>query len=91
MKVMKWALVFIKGTLMSDLYILEGSACIDGVSTVVEKCNDQTWLWHLKLYHISERRLHELDKQWILCGDMISNLPFCETCVFRKSSHIKFS
>ena len=39
---------------------------------------------------MSMKGLQELEKQGLLCGDKISNLDFCENCVFGKTHSAKF-
>uniref|UniRef100_A0A803P4C8 Uncharacterized protein n=1 Tax=Cannabis sativa TaxID=3483 RepID=A0A803P4C8_CANSA len=53
--------------------------------------NDDTRLWHLRLGHVSESGISELDKQGLLKGKLDRKLPFCEECVFGKSYKVKFT
>ena len=41
---------------------------------------DKTRLWHLRLGHISEKGLRELEKKSGFGTDKIENLEFCEDC-----------
>lgn len=47
---------------------------------------DKTKLRHLKLGHIGENGLKEIDKQGVLSGDKIGNLEFSEGCVVEKAT-----
>ena len=53
--------------------------------------NDKTKLWHIRLAHISERGLKELEKQGLFGEDHISSLELCEKCVFGKATMQKFN
>ncbi|RVW67653.1 Retrovirus-related Pol polyprotein from transposon TNT 1-94 [Vitis vinifera] len=50
-----------------------------------------TKLWHQRLGHISHRGLQELEKQGVLGNYKLTDLPFCEHCVFHKATRVKFS
>ncbi|KAH9717011.1 hypothetical protein KPL71_021670 [Citrus sinensis] len=68
--------VIMKGIRRNGLYVLVGSLPQLGVTTIVT--SDKTKLWHIRLGHISERGLKELDKQGLFGHDHISQLEFCE-------------
>jgi hypothetical protein len=51
---------------------------------------DKTKLWHLRLGHVSEKGLVELEKQNLLNGDKLNKLELCENCVLGKSHRVKF-
>lgn len=53
--------------------------------------NDKTKLWHIRLGHMSERGLKELEKQRLFGHDNISKLEFCEMCIFGKATRQKFN
>ncbi|KAH9717014.1 hypothetical protein KPL71_021670 [Citrus sinensis] len=76
--------VIMKGIRRNGLYVLVGSLPQLGVTTIVT--SDKTKLWHIRLGHISERGLKELDKQGLFGHDHISQLEFCERCVFGKAT-----
>ena len=40
---------------------------------------------------MSKKGLLELSKQGLLCGDKISKLKFCETCVLWKAKQVKLN
>ena len=69
---------------MNTLYILQGST-VTGDATMSMSEDPDLYtirLWHMRLGHMSERRLHVLSKQGLLCGQKTRKLDFCEHCVF---------
>ncbi|WVZ12209.1 hypothetical protein V8G54_016739 [Vigna mungo] len=81
--------VVAKGRRRNDLYILEGSTVIGHVS-VASGTENTARLWHLRMGHISEKGLEELEKQDLLLGDKLQKLDFCDHCVLGKSHRIPF-
>ncbi|WVZ14807.1 hypothetical protein V8G54_012373 [Vigna mungo] len=81
--------VVAKGRRRNDLYILEGSTVIGHVS-VASGTENTARLWHLRMGHISEKGLEELEKQGLLLGDKLQKLDFCDHCVLGKSHRIPF-
>ncbi|WVZ11552.1 hypothetical protein V8G54_016082 [Vigna mungo] len=81
--------VVAKGRRRNDLYILEGSTVIGHVS-VASGTENTARLWHLRMGHISEKGLEELEKQDLLLGDKLQKLDFCDHCVLGKSHRILF-
>ncbi|TXG70421.1 hypothetical protein EZV62_005356 [Acer yangbiense] len=80
-----------KGGKHNGLYSLIRST-ITGSSTVGTQLEqDKTKLWHMRLGHVSERGLKELDSQGLLCGDQIGKLDLCEHCIIGKQTRLKFS
>ena len=64
LKVSKGSLVVMKGMKDDSLYFLQGSTVIGMAATVVDSGNNPSVsLWHKRLGHVSERGLHELEKQ----------------------------
>ena len=49
-----------------------------------------TRLWHMRLGHMSERGMQILSKADLLGGHKVTDLDFCEHCVFRKLHRSKF-
>ncbi|KAG8362995.1 hypothetical protein BUALT_BualtUnG0016000 [Buddleja alternifolia] len=88
LKVVKGSMVIMKGIRRNGIYSLIGCTVIGSISSVE---SDRTVLWHRRLSHVSERGLVELSKQGLLAGDKIERLEFCETCVYGKSSRVKFA
>ena len=90
LKVLKGAIVLMKGDMANGLYKLQGKAVLGEVNIVQNHIQDKTYLWHLRLGHISEKGLKELERQGALEGDKISTLGFCEECILGKSSRTRF-
>ena len=62
MKVSTGASIIAKGRRSNGLYILEESIVIRHVSIASQTMEDKSKLWHLRLGHISEKGLIELEK-----------------------------
>ncbi|TXG70425.1 hypothetical protein EZV62_005360 [Acer yangbiense] len=91
LKISKGIMIVMKGEKHNGLYSLIGST-ITGSSTVGTQLEqDKTKLWHMRLGHVSERGLKELDSQGLLCGDQNGKLDFCEHCIIGKQTRLKFS
>ncbi|XP_073061923.1 uncharacterized mitochondrial protein AtMg00300-like [Primulina eburnea] len=73
----------------NSLYILQGNTVV-GSSSVVQRNEDVTELWHMRLGHVGLRGLNELSKQNILCWDSIQTLDSCEYCILGKSKRVQF-
>uniref|UniRef100_A0A803PVB6 Integrase catalytic domain-containing protein n=1 Tax=Cannabis sativa TaxID=3483 RepID=A0A803PVB6_CANSA len=73
--------------------IQEVMEAVLGKTNLVVKNSDRdnTRLWHMRLGHVSERGLYELEKQGILKGKLGKKLRFCEECVYGKCSRVKFT
>ncbi|WVZ24349.1 hypothetical protein V8G54_002893 [Vigna mungo] len=89
MRVCSGDFVVAKGRRRNGLYILEGSTVIGHVS-VASGTENTARLWHLRMGHISEKGLEELEKQDLLLGDKLQKLDFCDHCVLGKSHRIPF-
>ena len=82
LKITLGAQVVMKGKKVWSLYELTGStikgcACI---SSSMKEAN-HTKLWHLRLEHMSERRLLELSNKGLLGSQAIGSMEFYEHCV----------
>ncbi|GAV83405.1 gag_pre-integrs domain-containing protein [Cephalotus follicularis] len=92
-KVLKGALVIMKGKKIDGLYQLQGNTVL-GTATVAsssgDKDADTTRLWHMHLGHMSERGLQIMSKKGLLAGVKSGKLHFCEHCVYVKHSRVKF-
>ncbi|GAV69956.1 gag_pre-integrs domain-containing protein [Cephalotus follicularis] len=93
-KVLRGALVIMKGKKIDGLYQLQGNAVL-GTATVAsssrDKDADTTRFWHIRLGHMSERGLQILSKKGLLAGVKSGKLDFCEHCVYGKQCRVKFS
>ena len=92
LKVMKGAMVVMKGLRMGSLYILDGTTAA-GVAAVgtVSTDADETRLWHMRLGHMSEKGMTLLSKQGRLGSVGTSKLSFCDHCVLGKQKRVSFS
>ncbi|KAH9751397.1 hypothetical protein KPL71_014282 [Citrus sinensis] len=65
---------------------------IMGIGNVNLKLHDRTIreLRQVRLGHIGERGLKELEKQGVLGNDKLGNLDFCEDCVLGKATRTNF-
>lgn len=90
-KIIKGAMVKLRGKLANGLYILEGQTIL-GTATLTSLNEQQTTtLWHRTLGHVSERGLIELHKQGLLGSANLGSLDLCEHCVYGKSTRVSFS
>ncbi|KAG8503582.1 hypothetical protein CXB51_001580 [Gossypium anomalum] len=53
--------------------------------------DDITKLWHMRLGHMSENGMVELNKRGLLDGQGIYKLNFCKHCVFGKQKKVRFT
>ena len=82
----------IKGKKVDTFYIFHDSTVTNDVvvSMSEDPDLDTTRLWYNQLGHMSERGLHLLSKQGLLCGQKIGKLDFCEYCIFGKQHRVSF-
>ncbi|GMP53679.1 hypothetical protein CsSME_00019075 [Camellia sinensis var. sinensis] len=84
LKVVRGALVAMKGTRQGNLYFLDGSTVTGRVavstsSSSEDDASDTSKLWHMRLGHVG-----------LLKGAKTGKLEFCEHCVLGKQTRIKF-
>ncbi|KAH9782240.1 hypothetical protein KPL71_008811 [Citrus sinensis] len=89
LKVIRGSIVIMKSTKQNGLYVLNGHTTV-GEASVTEKSEDKARLWHLRLGHMSERGLKELQKKGVFGSDKLSSLGFCEDCILGKAFRLKF-
>lgn len=72
--------------------VLQGSTVTGSANFPSPEINkeDMTKLWHMRLGHMSERRMQILSKEDLLCGHEVKSLEFCGHCVFGKLHRSKF-
>ncbi|RZB99644.1 Callose synthase 7 isoform B [Glycine soja] len=95
MKIQKGSTMVMKGIKRGNLYILQGTTCVeDGLVAFASRSNksipDLTQLWHMRLGHMSEKGMMILQKQQLLGNQKLDELKFCEHHVFGKQHRIKF-
>ncbi|KAK8680980.1 hypothetical protein V6N13_053388 [Hibiscus sabdariffa] len=79
--------------LINVLYILNQENMIYNINTKKSKTNDsnQTYLWHCRLGHISERRISKLHKDGLLDPFVFEQFDVCESCLLGKMTKAPFS
>ncbi|KAL9309544.1 putative RNA-directed DNA polymerase [Arabidopsis thaliana] len=92
LEVMKDNTVFMRGTRRASLYILQGEAKISEalVTESKDQVSDQTQIWHSRLGHVGQKGLSELAKRGYFGKDKVSEMKFCEDCVFGKTHKVSF-
>ena len=96
LKVTNGSLIVMKGNLRqtNGLYYLQGTTVSGNASPVISNnisdC-DTANLWHMRLGHMSELGLSELNKRGLLNGYNAGKLKFCEHCIFGKHKRVKFN
>lgn len=91
LRVARGSLTVMKETIKNGLYTLIGQTVIDKASTMLKEDVGTTKLWHQRLGHMSHKGLQELEKQGVLGNYKLTDLPFCEHCVFGKATRVKFA
>ncbi|KAK2970709.1 hypothetical protein RJ640_015134 [Escallonia rubra] len=93
MRIMKGALIVMKGLKQHSLYLLQGSTVTEATATTSSSDIDfdTAKLWHMRLEHMRERGMDVLSKQGLLGSKKIGKLDFCEHCVFGKQCKVKFN
>src|SRR5271168_194580 len=100
-KMVRGALVLMRGVRIGTLYKLQGSTVVDGCnsSTVPENgvenlvvSGEKTMLWHQRLGHIREKVLRILHGKGMVESMSNSSLDFdfCENCVYGKQNRVNF-
>ncbi|KAL4312808.1 hypothetical protein GQ457_01G025070 [Hibiscus cannabinus] len=79
--------------LINGNYILNQENMIFSINTKRLKTNDsnQTYLWHCRLGHISERRISKLHKDGLLDPFVFEQLDVYESCLLGKMTKAPFS
>uniref|UniRef100_A0A803PS03 Retrovirus-related Pol polyprotein from transposon TNT 1-94 n=1 Tax=Cannabis sativa TaxID=3483 RepID=A0A803PS03_CANSA len=91
LNISRGSLVVVRGRLKNGLYYMVGTAVTGTASPAINNANNDIQLWHLRLGHVSERGLIELDKQGLFQGGLNGKLGLCEECVYGKSCRVKFA
>ena len=91
LKVVRGALVAMKGTRKGNLYFLDGSTVTGRVAVSNSSDgSDTSRLWHMRLGHTGEKALQILVRQGVLKGAQTGKIDFCEHCVLGKQTRVKF-
>ena len=79
--------------LINGLYILNQDKEIYNINTKRSKTNDsnQTYLWHCRLGHISEKRISKLHKDGLLDPFVFEQMDVCESCLMGKMTKVPFN
>ncbi|GJU90611.1 retrovirus-related pol polyprotein from transposon TNT 1-94, partial [Tanacetum coccineum] len=72
------------------VYSLDGHAMAGELNAIVEEKDTLAQVWHKRLGHISEARLHVLEKQGLFGKKSLGKLDFYENCVLGKSHRVSF-
>ena len=85
LRISKGALIVMKGKKINGLYTVQGSMITNATIVSISKSIlDTTILWHMRLRHISKRKLMILMKWGLLGGQKKKKLDFYEHYVFEK-------
>ncbi|KAK8619616.1 hypothetical protein V6N13_135898 [Hibiscus sabdariffa] len=78
--------------LINGLHILNQENMIFNINTKkLKNDSNQTYLWHCRLGHISERRISKLHKDGLLDPFVFEQLDVCESCLLGKMTKAPFS
>ncbi|GJZ09320.1 retrovirus-related pol polyprotein from transposon TNT 1-94 [Tanacetum coccineum] len=72
------------------VYSLDGHVMEGELNGSVEEKNSLAQVWHKRLGHISEARLHVLEQQGLFGKKSLGKLDFCENYVLGKSHRVRF-
>lgn len=86
MVIIKGTETIMKGLRKNGVFVLDGETVTGEVGISINANIDSAKLWHLRLWHIGEKGLKELNKQGVFGTDKIRGLEFCEG----EGSHSKF-
>ncbi|KAH9680636.1 Integrase catalytic domain-containing protein [Citrus sinensis] len=79
-----------KGSRKNGVFILDGDVVNGEAGVSSADTIDKIKIWHLRLGHIGEKGLKELEKQGVLGNNKLGNLDFCEDCVLGKTTRSSF-
>ena len=100
-KMVRGALVLMRGVQTGTRYKLQGSTVIDGCNSYVVPesgveslavSREKTMLWHQRLGHIGEKGLWILHRNGLVEGmsNFSLDFDFCEHCVYGKQNQVSF-
>ncbi|KAH9778820.1 Integrase catalytic domain-containing protein [Citrus sinensis] len=88
--IVKDSQIVMKGSRKNGVFILDEDVVNGEARMSVADTIDKIKIWHLRLGHIGERGLKELEKQGVLGNEKLGNLDFCEDCVLGKATRSSF-
>ena len=88
-QVTKGSMTILKGERTANLYKMTGNIIIGNASATTEK-EDTISLWHMRLGHMSERRLQVLYKKSALPGIKYCKLDLCKFCIMGRQCRVIF-
>ena len=89
LRVIKGSMVIMKGIKQNGMYVMDGHTIV-GEASVTDSGGNISMMWHLRMGHMSERGLRELQKQGVFGNDQIGALGFYKDCILGKSSNLRF-
>ena len=77
----------------ANLYVLQGQTITGDAAVASKKISDGdlSKLWHLRLGCMSFGGMTELSQRGLLNGHKVTDLQFCEHCVYGKTKRVRFS
>ena len=92
-KVKRGALITMTARKSANLYVLQGQTVIGDAAVASKKMSDGDFskLWHLRLGCMSLGGMTELSQRDLLNGHKVTDLQFCEHCVYGKTKRVRFS
>ena len=77
----------------ANLYVFQGQTVTSDIAVASNKMSngDLSKLWHLRLGCMSLGCMTELSQRDLLNGHKVTDLQFCEHCVFGKTKRVRFS
>lgn len=92
LKILKDALIMLKGKLSHHHYLFQDSTVSNAISvSSLDPVSNSTCLWHMHLDYMSEVGMSLLSKQDLLYGQKIGKLDFYEHYVYGKQCRVKFN
>lgn len=88
--VSKGALILMRGVRSNGLYVLSAKTIVGSLDISEAQNLSQPNIWHLRLAHISEKGLYELNKQGLLKSLQHTSVGLCEDCLRGKATRVRF-
>ena len=90
LRVSKGSLLYMKGALKSEFYVLLVKTLLGEVAVITDQEQLSANLWHQRFGHITEKDLYELSKQGLLGNHKLFEIDFCEQHIYGKACIVKF-